>query len=428
MHYIGMMAMRMPAMMIFNYLLVCASVLIAVVISFSSLLVICSPASRNVTDRTYKKAVAAILAGLAISSMHYTGMLAVSFVQTEDAYDEGWRTVSGDSIVIFLAFFASSLILLPLLIKNSVYRIAQLEAQKVAFLKTNERKLMRLIQSVRDAVIVIDSGGLIKIFNDGAVELFGYMQEEVINRNIFMLMPEPYKSEHDGYLHRYLSSGRTTVMDFKSRDLEACDKSGRVFPVNLAINDTEISDEFRFIGIVRDMSEERNKLDLLHRKSRYDSLTGVLNRSGFRELFTQILLIADRQRHSLSILYIDLDGFKLVNDSYGHHVGDVLLHKTAKILRDSVRKSDLVARLGGDEFCVVLSGADGVEGTLLVVNNLLRLFSSPLLIEDKPCSVTISIGVSQFPKDGNDYDALIKRADEAMYVAKKNGKNQYVMF
>jgi len=159
-----------------------------------------------------------------------------------------------------------------------------------------------------------------------------------------------------------------------------------------------------------------------------DELTGLPNRRLLSDRLQQNFAIAKRKGQILALLYVDLDGFKLVNDSLGHTVGDLLLGKVAERLQSRIRKSDTLARLGGDEFTMVLTSLHNKDEAGLVARGVLEVLARPFLIESHEINISASIGISSFPDHGDDAATLLQRADSAMYAAKRNGKNQVMYF
>jgi len=157
----------------------------------------------------------------------------------------------------------------------------------------------------------------------------------------------------------------------------------------------------------------------------YDALTGLANRSLFQQHLDGALVRAQRHGRQFGILYVDLDGFKNVNDSLGHAAGDRLLREIARRLQSGVRASDTLTRQGGDEFIVLLEELGATEGAATVARHLLEAIAQPVLIDGHECRVTASIGISTYPADGADAQTLLQRADAAMYRAKEAGKNNY---
>lgn len=159
-----------------------------------------------------------------------------------------------------------------------------------------------------------------------------------------------------------------------------------------------------------------------------DALTGLPNRRLLGDRLHQTLALAGREGRMVALLYIDLDGFKLVNDSLGHGIGDLLLVQVAERLRMRVRQSDTLARLGGDEFTVILTGIHAKEEAVLVARSLLDVLATPFALEDHQLTVGASIGISIFPENAKDAADLMQQADSAMYAAKRDGKNRAMYF
>ncbi|NOT10343.1 MAG: GGDEF domain-containing protein [Methylococcaceae bacterium] len=157
----------------------------------------------------------------------------------------------------------------------------------------------------------------------------------------------------------------------------------------------------------------------------HDDLTGLPNRALFRDRLEMAQNMALRNKAKLAILFIDLDGFKVVNDNYGHKVGDLLLQEVAKLLQATVRQSDSVARIGGDEFIILLNGVIDKLDAVVVAEKILAAFRQPILLAGQSAKVGASIGISIFPDHSSDTEKLIVYADDAMYEIKKSGKNAY---
>lgn len=171
----------------------------------------------------------------------------------------------------------------------------------------------------------------------------------------------------------------------------------------------------------RDTAESQLRNMAIH-----DALTGLLNRGAFVSHLTNALARARRAQTQLGVLFLDLDGFKGVNDSMGHAVGDQLLRQAAERLRGSLRNADTAARLGGDEF-IVLTDPDMGSGAEILAGRLVAAFQQPFLIGGQSISVSVSVGVSRFPDHGDDADTLLQQADAAMYRAKTQGRNAYAV-
>ena len=163
--------------------------------------------------------------------------------------------------------------------------------------------------------------------------------------------------------------------------------------------------------------------DKLHTMAHYDKLTDLPNRAHFYIAFEHELNRAKRHKNKLAVMFIDLDGFKAVNDTYGHNIGDELLIEVSKRLKNSVRASDIIARLGGDEFTAVLTNIETDDDALKVANKIINILGANFVINKKLINIGASIGIATFPRCGTDSDTLIRNSDTAMYKAKESGKN-----
>ena len=162
--------------------------------------------------------------------------------------------------------------------------------------------------------------------------------------------------------------------------------------------------------------------------AQYDQLTGLINRTLFHDRLANSLVRARRDGGLVTVMFLDIDGFKGINDTFGHDVGDELLRQIAARLVACLRESDSVARLGGDEFTVILEGGKRVEDAGQVASKILRSIATPFVVADRELSVTTSIGIAVYPVDGDTSEDLVKGADTAMYQAKAAGRNTYQYF
>jgi diguanylate cyclase (GGDEF)-like protein/PAS domain S-box-containing protein len=181
-------------------------------------------------------------------------------------------------------------------------------------------------------------------------------------------------------------------------------------------------------GIAQDITERKRAEVKLKRIAHYDLLTNLPNRVLLADRLSQAMVQCQRRNKSLAVAYLDLDGFKAVNDTYGHDVGDKLLTTVSQRMKEALREGDTLARIGGDEFIAVLVDLDNTEDKKPVLKRLLKATAEPVAMGDAAMKVSVSIGVTLYPQDGVDADQLIRHADQAMYVAKQAGKNRYHLF
>ncbi|WP_230209879.1 sensor domain-containing protein [Solemya velum gill symbiont] len=276
-----------------------------------------------------------------------------------------------------------------------------------------------------DGAILIDESSLIKSFSPAAEKLFGYTEKEVFGKNISMLMPQPFQEEHDGYVKRYLDTGKGRIIGVGPREVSALKKDGSVIPIDLVISEAIVGTERLFLGIVRDISERKQAHDDLLNIANYDQLTGLPNRTLFHERLRHAIARSERNETLIALFYIDLDRFKQINDSLGHDAGDQLLRLTAERLQSNTRKSDTVARLSGDEFAVILEDVDHISIVTKVAQKIVESLSRSATLNGREIHPGASIGVTLYPMDDKLPEDLMKDADMAMYRAKEMGGSQF---
>ncbi|TAN76320.1 MAG: EAL domain-containing protein, partial [Magnetospirillum sp.] len=183
-----------------------------------------------------------------------------------------------------------------------------------------------------------------------------------------------------------------------------------------------------FVSLSSDMTELHIKTEQIRHQAYHDALTGLPNRLLLHDRLGQAIEVAKREEAEVAVMFIDLDRFKMVNDSLGHEAGDSLLLEVSLRLQERLRKSDTIARLGGDEFVVVLSFADSLGEVAEVAESIIGRFRAPVMVADHEMRVTASIGIAMFPRDGDDVGTLMRNADTAMYGAKGSGRNTFRFF
>jgi len=177
---------------------------------------------------------------------------------------------------------------------------------------------------------------------------------------------------------------------------------------------------------VEKLRENSQQIAKIRELAYHDNLTGLANRLFFNEQLKHSISMAERTERNLAVMYMDLDGFKMINDTLGHPTGDKLLVEVSKRLVQTLRQSDTVARLGGDEFVIMVENLEEDDSTDIIAQKIIGAFKQPFNLNGQDCFITTSVGVAIYPTDGKEADTIIKNADIAMYKAKENGKNQYV--
>lgn len=289
-----------------------------------------------------------------------------------------------------------------------------------------EARLRVIGAAAQDAIIMMDSMGKIAFWNDAAQRIFGYSEFEARGKHLHeLIVPERYRIDFEKNFDsvRQKEPGHAVG---KTLELAGMCKDGTQIITEHSIAGVSINGHWHTICIVRDVTERKQFEERIQHMANYDGLTGLPNRMLFFDRLRQAIYLAGRNRHELSVLYLDLDRFKTVNDTLGHDAGDEILKSAADRIQQQVRESDTVARIGGDEFAVILPKIAGPQDAAIVARKIIdALLATFTLSGEKQHHVHIgaSIGIAAFPADGPDMDALLKVADLAMYRAKQSGNS-----
>lgn len=294
-------------------------------------------------------------------------------------------------------------------------------------LKSDENLLLasHVYESAIEGIMVTDADAIIQSVNPAFTTITGYSAEEVIGKNPRVLQSNRQPKEFYSKMWKAIQkTGRWQGEIWNRR------KNGETFPQRLTISSvTDLKGNItQLIGIFYDITEVKAKEELMQRQAYHDPLTDLPNRSLFKDRLNHAIVRARRNDIKLSVLFIDIDNFKNLNDSLGHYAGDLFLQKISKQIRTCLREEDTVSRFGGDEFTVFMEDNNGAEEALKVAEKILGLFRKAIIIDNKEIFLGASIGVANYPNDGVNTDTLIKNADAAMYYAKKKGRNSIQFF
>ncbi|MDQ2687512.1 MAG: EAL domain-containing protein [Armatimonadota bacterium] len=291
-----------------------------------------------------------------------------------------------------------------------------------------EARTRLILETALDAVIVLDADGVIKDWNAQAERIFGWPCAEVVGRRLTetLIPPDQHDVHADGF-HRFFALNGAEPLR-RRFEMEALHCDGRVFPVEISIASVCVSETVAFSAFARDISDRRHTEQTIYWQAQHDALTGLPNRALFYDRLEQILARAARSGEAAAVLFLDLDGFKHINDTMGHEAGDALLQEVARRLTGALRLEDTVARMGGDEFTILLPSIPDAEAAIEVARKAMAVFQSPFTILEREFLVTGSIGVSLYPFDGLDARTLLQHADVAMYRAKDLGRNGWQLF
>ena len=314
---------------------------------------------------------------------------------------------------------------LPKAVQTMIERVTNVEA---AF-EQNERAQVTL-NSIGDAVITTGLDGRVTYLNPVAESLTGWCQHEAVGRpieEVFRIVDGHTRTVMTNPMIEAISANVTVAL---SSNCILIRRDGQEFAIEDSV--APIHDRRgRVTGAVMvfdDVSEARAQSLRMSYQAQHDSLTNLPNRALINEQLMQAVALAQRNRHQMAVLFIDLDRFKYINDSLGHEIGDRLLKSVAVRLLGCVRTSDTAGRIGGDEFVVLLTQVAQAQDAAICAEKIIQSLSAPYLIDAHQLHVTVSIGVATCPQDGIDATTLMKHADLAMYHAKESGRNNYKFF
>ncbi|GFM72303.1 two-component system response regulator [Pseudomonas cichorii] len=278
-----------------------------------------------------------------------------------------------------------------------------------------------VLANVAEGIVVVDEAGIISFVNPAICRLLDTPDEQLRGTSVLDYVLEPTVQswlESDFYKH-YLNADTYRVHDAVLRTA-----TGGQLPVTLSCASLPCEQKAMVLTVL-DMSMERNLYQQLEQQAVTDALTGLLNRRGFYQAVEGMLLRNEHAEQYLVVLYLDLDGFKQINDSLGHDAGDQVLLWVATQLKDCLRPYDVLARMGGDEFTVVIEGFDYPEQAAKVAEKLIERVSMKRQVDGVDISLGVSIGIATYPECGSNLDGLLRAADIAMYEAKRAGRQQY---
>lgn len=291
--------------------------------------------------------------------------------------------------------------------------------------RENDQQLKNILDSVNVVTLCLDINTKEISFSEGITKITEYSQSDFIqNSNLWkeLIYPKDFETLEKNFKGFYKGESKVFDIRITTRTKEERWLQVRVIPV-LDSNGkvTQIN------GVVIDITERRCMEEEIKYMAYHDVLTELPNRIQFNNYFIKTLSEAKHEKHKMAILFIDLDRFKTINDTLGHDIGDLLLKETAKRLKAALRETDFVCRVGGDEFIILLNNITNDEVKRLA-QRIVDAFKNNFELHGNSLFVTPSIGISIYPNHGNDIETLIKKADDAMYLAKKKGKNNYQFY
>ncbi len=293
------------------------------------------------------------------------------------------------------------------------------------------RQYEMILDAAANGICGVDENRIISYINPAGLSMLGYEDQDSITGlpyDSVIRVSMPGSDEFDlDCCPFFLDESLTTSSHFD--EVRMLRKDGTSFPADFRA--TPIFQGTRIAGgviVFQDVTERQQAAELIRYMANHDSLTNLPNRNYLRKRLPQAISLAKRHKRLLCLLFVDLDRFKPINDTYGHGTGDIVLAKVAQRLTQILRTSDSVCRLGGDEFVILLESSSTVEGAELVAEKAIETLNEPIEADKHVCSIGASIGISVFPDDCLDAETMLRHADIAMYEAKTKGRNRWQRF
>lgn len=287
-------------------------------------------------------------------------------------------------------------------------------------LEENEQRYKSLFEHNPDAIYSLDLKGNITSANRGAEKVTGYTADEIVNVPVrFFLRPDDYARAKEHYQ-------RVIRGEPQNYEIAILHKNGKFVDLHVTHVPIVVNDEVVGVyGISKDITDQKEAEQIIHHMAYHDPLTNLPNRRSFQNRLQETLAAAFQANYMAAVLFLDLDGFKLINDSLGHDAGDLLLQTVAVRLESCVEEGDVVARMGGDEFTILLPRILNTSEPVDMSKKVLKSIEQPIHLMGQKIRITASIGIAIYPDDGIDAGNLMKKVDMAMYRAKERGKNSF---
>lgn len=284
-----------------------------------------------------------------------------------------------------------------------------------------------IVTQAPDGILFVSDSGTIVLANEALCTLSGYQRHELLGKSVELFLPTDLHRLHVENRQRYALDPQRRPMGTMG-NLTLLRKDGARVPIDIALSRLDAEGHVGTIAFVRDTSETKQSERQLQHQATHDALTGLTNRWLLGEYLRQAIAHAERAGRRIALLLLDLDGFKSVNDTFGHAVGDKLLVDVAGRLTAQVRASDVVARIGGDEFVILLREVEQLSDAVAVADKLVAALSLPRIVDGIAVQTGCSLGIAMYPVDAQEPDTLMRCADLAMYHAKAQGRGRSTVF
>ena len=287
----------------------------------------------------------------------------------------------------------------------------------------SEELLQRIVHKAAEAIVVVDAQYQVVLFNAAAEAIFGCSAAEAVGSSAERFVPARLRDAWRDQMARFAANDGSVIRMGDHADLAGLRANQEEFPLEISLSQISDGGAPLYSAVVNDLSARCRDEARFNALANYDALTSLPNRAMFRQRLQRALVHAQRFNEGLAVLFVDLDRFKIINDTLGHEAGDRVLKAVAERLKRCLREVDILACLGGDEFAVLIERVADTRFVGSVARKLLHTVSELLLVEGQEYQITASIGISTYPADGSDATSLLKNADIAMHRAKERGNN-----
>lgn len=431
MHYTGMAALKMQPAISYSPTIFILSIVIAITAAIGALLIVYA---RDITGfhPLVHHMLGAVIMGFAIAGMHYTAMIGANFAPGSICSVDGYQiepnllaliVTSGCFILFSGGGFANSLDRHMAMDKLRNTH-AQLEVQQA------ELRIAASAFEVQEGVMITDANNIILRVNESFTVLTGYASSEVVGKTTKILISDKHNARFYQDILKTLQNEKSWVGEVWSKRKDGLKNPYRLTITAVANPNGDITN---YVAAISDISEFKKAQENILQLAFHDPLTKLPNRRLLQDRMQQAMASSTRNSHHGAVMFIDLDHFKMLNDTLGHDFGDLLLIEVANRLRECIREGDTVTRLGGDEFVVMLEGLStdiklAESKAKNVAKKIIQVINQPYDLKNHQYHIGCSIGISMFSGKTVSVDGLLKQADMAMYKAKKSGRNALRLF
>ena len=309
-------------------------------------------------------------------------------------------------------------------ISSAYYRFARAIMRRDKLLSGSERRFRALIEAAPDAMVIVNWHGHIALVNAQFEKIFGYPRKEILGQNVGVLVPERLRDGHREHMRGFMKAPKTRPMGQRSSELLGRRKDGSEFPIEISLSPLESTEGLLISAVIRDVTARKLDEERLRHLAHHDDLTGLYNRRSFEEHLMREIAVANRHGREGTLLLIDVDGLKDVNDTLGHAQGDELLRNVSQMISSRTRETDIVARIGGDEFALLLPATD-VEGARRLANDVLvAVRENGMVLGAQRLRASACAGIAGFGVEQTTAQDVMVAADLALYEAKDQGRNR----